>query len=171
VLKDLGLLSVSLAAAYTAWRCAAGQRERRTVLSALLSDISLLKLEICERLLPLPEALEKLSKEKVPCLRAFFSACAKEIRTCENVPFSEIWSLHARKELSEKLGAEELEAAAELGRFLGRYEAGQQREELEKAERRFEGFLRREQTQGAARGRLKAAVSLCAGAVAVILML
>ena len=44
-------------------------------------------------------------------------------------------------------------------------------EKLENAERSFESFLEREQTQGAARGRLKAAVTLCAGAVAVILML
>ena len=171
MLKSLGIFSVAAAAAYAAWLCAAGRRERRELLSALLSDISLLKLEICERLQPLPEALEKLSKEKVPCLRAFFSACAKEIRTCEDLPFAEIWSRNAQKELAEKLTAEELGALAELGLFLGRYGAEEQREKLENAERRFGGFFEREQTQGAARAGLKAAVTLCAGAVAVILML
>ncbi len=171
MLKSLGIFSVAAAAAYAAWRCAASRRERRQVLSALLGDISLLKLEICERLLPLPEALEKLSKEKVTCLRAFFSDCAKEIRTCEDQPFAEIWSRSAQKELAEELTAEELETLAELGRFLGRYGAEEQREKLGNAERRFEDFLERERRQGAARGRMKAAVSLCAGAAAVILML
>ena len=60
VLKSLGIFSVAAAAAYAAWLCAAGRRERREILSALLSDVSLLKLDICERLLPLPEALALL---------------------------------------------------------------------------------------------------------------
>lgn len=171
VLKALGLFFVAAAAVCAAGMCAAAQRERAELLSAMAGAVSLLRLELCERLQPLPQTLEKLAQEKQPRLRAFFAACAEDMSGCASLPFAEIWLRRAREQLSARLGEEELAAFCELGRFLGRYEAGEQRRELEKAEERFEAFRERERTQGAARGKLKAALSLCAGAAAVIMLL
>ena len=171
MLKLVGLLCIAAAFACAAVDSYFSSLRRRELLSGILGVLGAMRREICVRFLPLPETLEKLSKEKNLSLREFFSRCARDIRLREDVPFGEIWRSNAEKTMGEKLHREELETFCSLGSFLGCCSAAEQEREIEKAEKCFESFRESERVQGAVRGRLRAAVSLCIGAAAVILMM
>lgn len=114
---------------------------RVRVLSGFLSALSVMRSEIGERLTPIPELLDRLSKNSAPPLDAFFLACHYEKEQKADTQLSVIWLKNLRRAEYLKLKQNEKEVISEIGAVLGRYGADEQLKSLSQIMRRVETLL------------------------------
>jgi len=155
----LGLSSV--------WRMSARVR----VLTGLMAALEAMKSEICDRMTPLPELIEQLTREADPPLDRFFHRVAQEMAAIGMRSFYLIWK--AAVESSEELAltAGERQTLIDLGRSLGRYDTEEQRDAFAYALRRLEGHLRRTEEARREQGRVHTVLGIAAGVFVVMILL
>ncbi len=136
-------------------------KERVRVLETLRPAVERLRAEICWLQTPLPEALERLAREKGG-LFAGLAGCGERLR---NESFDALW----REALSAlALPAEETSVLTELGRRLA---SGDDPERaFAFALERLEQLRQTAREEARGKCRLSAALGLCAGALLVILL-
>lgn len=119
-MRWLGALLIVCASAGIGFRSAVELRARPRRLHALADGIRLLRSDICDRLLPLPEALLHAAESAPPALAGAFRHLGEAIGTDEHA-FAVLW--HAAFASLDPLRPEERNALFVLGEQLGKYDA------------------------------------------------
>lgn len=145
-------------------------RHRVRSFSALISALEIMKSEICDRLTPMPELLERLASESDSPADIFFRKCISKMSELGICSFSSIWksAVHQTPELG--LRGMELSVLTDLGSVLGRYDSEEQKSALTYAIRRLEVFLHKAEGEYSTQGKVKAVLGLAAGLMLVIIL-
>jgi stage III sporulation protein AB len=145
-------------------------RQRVSSLRVLSDALGVLRAELTERRIPLPELLERLAaRQRQPAAEFFGTVNVNLVR--RELPFSTAWEMALRETESLCLLPEELQAMENLGRQLGKSGAMQQGEAILAAEKKLALFLDLEERERMKKSRLRAAVGAGAGAMLAILLL
>ena len=155
----LGLSSV--------WRMSARVR----VLTGLIAALETMKSEICDRMTPLPELIEQLTREADPPLDRFFCRVAQEMTAIGQRSFYFIWKTAVEGSEELALTKEERQTLIDLGRSLGRYDTEEQRDAFAYALRRLESHLRRAEEARREQGRIHAVLGIAVGVFVVMVLL
>ncbi|MCL2843067.1 MAG: stage III sporulation protein AB [Oscillospiraceae bacterium] len=149
------------------WRMGARVR----ILSALIATLETMKSEICDRMTPVPELVDKLSEEAPPPVDMFFCKLRQAMGEIGIRSFYFLWkaALLASPEL--ELRDPEREALIALGQSLGRYDAAEQRDAFTYTQRRLESYLRHAEEERAKQGKVHAALGITVGVFVVIILL
>lgn len=149
------------------WRMGARVR----VLSALLATLETMKSEICDRMIPLPELVEKLSEEAPLPVDLFFCKLRQAMAEIGVRSFYFLWKATILASPELELREPEREALIALGQSLGRYDADEQRDAFAYTQRRLEGCLRHAEEERAKQGKVHAALGITVGVFVVIILL
>lgn len=137
-------------------------RRRARLLLAFVSALDVLKREICSRLTPLPDCVERLARGGPEPLRGFFTALCALFPQLGELGLGEIW----RRCLEPlDLPGAAREALSELGGALGRYDAAAQGVAIDRCRETLAALAARESERSAERDRLRLGLALCAGAL------
>lgn len=167
--KIVGGVMVVAAGAYAGLNAAQALRQRAAVLRGLETALTLMAAEVAERLTPLDEAAVLLADNPSPPVAAFFRRIAADAADADET-FSGRW----RRSLNcfrPPLAAQEYQALERLGAVLGRYSADYQGQMISAASVRIAQLAQAAESDAAGRGRMLAALGLCGGLFAVILLL
>lgn len=148
---------------------AGGLKARKKTLAGFISALTVMQSEICDLLTPMPELLERMTKQTDPPVCLFFIKCLDYMK--KQVVFSKAWERAARETSELKLNAEEVFALCELGMLLGRYDVEQQRTAIARALLRFEEYHRRSEEDLKGKGKVCAAMGVSAGLMLAIIMI
>jgi len=149
------------------WRLGARVR----VLSALLATLETMKSEICDRMTPLPELVEKLSEEAQPPVDLFFCKLRQTMEEIGIRSFYFLWKAAILASPELELRDPEQEMLIALGQSLGRYDAAEQRNAFTYTQRRLESCLRYAEEERAKQGKVHAALGITVGMFMVIILL
>ena len=121
MLKLLGVLLLAGGTAAAGF-CAAGQLTKRArALQALLGALELMERELSFRLTPMPELLERLSRQADPPADGLFAGCREGLSSLGERSLAELWKAGVRQP-ALLLEAEELALLDGLGQVLGSYD-------------------------------------------------
>lgn len=146
-----------------------GSRVRN--LQSLIMALEVMKNEICERLTPMPELLEMLSKETDAPINRIFKSCYKQMTALGSQSFYFIWKAAIEGTDGLELTADETKTLTDMGHVLGRYDTQEQRAAFSYATRRLEGFLRYAVDEKRSQGKVQAALGVAAGIFVVIILI
>ncbi|MGM9521646.1 MAG: stage III sporulation protein AB [Oscillospiraceae bacterium] len=146
-------------------------RARVSALEAVIASLDIMESEICSRLTPMREVLEKLSTEAPPPARALYVNAAEGMSALGRCSFSTIWSNAVKRTGELKLTEEEAGTLCELGLCLGRYDVREQAETIARVRRRMEAFLKRAEVERERDSKLHAFFGVASGLFAVIILL
>ncbi len=145
-------------------------RQRIRALRALAEALAVMRAELTERRIPLPELAERLAARQKQPAAEFFGAVTVNLLRRE-LPFSAAWELALRETEPLCLLPEERQAMENLGRQLGRGGADRQTEAILASEKKLALFLELEEREHMKKSRLRAALGVGAGAMLAILLL
>ena len=149
------------------WR----MRTRVRVISGLIAAVETMKSEVCDRMTPIPELMEQLTREAVAPVDRLFHRVAAEMAHIGVRSFYHLWkgAVEASREL--ELSEQEQQTLIDLGRSLGRYDTEEQRDAFAYTLRRLEGYLRKAEEERRGQGRVHAVLGIAAGVFVVIILL
>ena len=141
--KLAGVMLITLGTA--GWGLAGIRRLRRRAfaLRALTGSLELMESEICQRLTPMAELMERLGASAPPPVSRFYAEVLEGMKRVGEVAFPVIWRRAAENTPGLYLNEEECQALSELGLSLGRYDPEQQRSAIRYARRRLDAFAER----------------------------
>ena len=171
MLKLIGAAIVLFSCLAIGMESALGLRNGIRSLSSIVSSLSLLKDEICERLTPMPELLEYLSVRAEQPAASFYGNCLRALTSERADSFADSWRLAIQQTKELQLTPEEALCFAELGKVLGRYDADNQRETISQTQSRMMEYLRAAERERTQKGKVCAALGLSAGLMLVILFI
>jgi stage III sporulation protein AB len=146
-------------------------RRRAHALETLLRAFSLLRGEICDRLAPMPEVLNRLSRECEYPANALYRNVYDRLPRLGDAGFPELWREAVAVTQELMLTPNESAELCELSSTLGRYNVDEQRDAIERAQRRFEEFARAASDARDRDGKLFSALGIAVGAIVVILLI
>ena len=146
-------------------------RERVRSLASITAALGSVRCEICERLTPVPELFSMMSMEAAYPASALFRRAGKKMSELGSASFPEIWKLAVEETPELLLKPRESMALSDLGLTLGRYNADEQRREIDYMTRRFERFLREAEQEKARDSKMHALLGVTAGVFCVIILL
>ena len=146
-------------------------RRRAFVLRALTGSLELMESEICQRLTPMAELMERLGDAAPPPVSRFYAEVREGMERVGEVAFPVIWRRAAENTLGQCLNEEERQALSELGLSLGRYDPEQQRSAIRYARRRLDAFAERAAAERDRDSRVHAFLGIAAGIFAVLVLL
>ena len=146
-------------------------RERVRSLEAITAALGNVRCEICDRLTPLPEVISKLASEANYPASALFRKAEKKLSKLGSASFPELWREAVNETPELMLTKRENMAISDLGLTLGRYNADEQRREIEYMTGRFEKFLDEAETERKRDSKMHAALGVAAGVFCVIILL
>jgi stage III sporulation protein AB len=146
-------------------------RERVRSLSAITAALGIVRCEICERLTPVPELFVMMGKEAQYPASALFRRAERKMSELGIATFPQIWRLAVSETPELLLRPREATALSDLGLTLGRYNADEQRREIDYMKRRFEGFLRDAETERQRDSKMHALLGIAAGVFCVMILL
>lgn len=149
------------------WR----MRTRVRALTGLIAAVDTMKSEICDRLTPLPELVEQLTREAASPVDRLFHRTVQEMSELGIQSFYFLWknAVEASREL--ELTEPERQTLIDLGRSLGRYDTEEQRGAFTYALRRLEGYLRKAEEERTKQSRVHAVLGIVAGVFVVIVLM
>jgi stage III sporulation protein AB len=165
--------AILIIAGTTAWGVSGAMalRSRCADISSVRRALGAMEREICDRLAPMPDIAERLSKDADMPARAFFENVRSRMDELGSVEFSAIWR-HALADTPQlNLTGEELDVLGALSLVLGRYDTQEQRREIRYAASRFEEFSRRAELSRDRNGRVRAFLGVAAGVFAVLILI
>lgn len=170
MLKIIGAILVAAGAAASAFSMVSGLNRRARALRGLVAALDMMQAEISERLTPLPELMELLSKRAQGAAALLFKRAGAQMDTLGDRSFLMIWreALGLTPELY--LTDTEAELMLELGSVLGRYDAQAQGKVIAYTRRRLDGCLQQAEIERSERGRVCGALSLAAGLALIIIL-
>jgi stage III sporulation protein AB len=165
--------AVLITAGTAAWGIMGVLRLRRRVnsLSAIISALTAMKSEICDRLTPMPELLRQLEHEATYPASVLFANAAEKVPSLGSKPFSVLWRQAVLNTPELLLMPTEELVLTELGMVLGRYDVAEQRAAMTYAERRMEEFRSRAITDRDKNSKVRAFLGVAAGIFAVVILL
>ena len=146
-------------------------RRRAAVLHALAGALELMKREIYDRLTPMPELMRMLSDDTPAPAGLFFGRVHEKMQSLGRRPFSALWNAALEESPELMLRQEERGVLRELGLFLGRYDAGEQKSALTRVQRRLEEYARRADLERDAKARVHVFLGVAAGVFVSVLLL
>lgn len=169
--KLFGALLIILSCTLIGFKKSASLRNRARSLADIINALEVMRSEICTRLTPMPELIERLSREAPREAGRFFSLINGNLGALGRKSFSEIWTCSARNSVSLGLKAEETEAVVALGTYLGRFEAKEQETAINRCISRMEGFLDEARRESRVNGKLYSGLGLAAGLMLTIILI
>ncbi len=145
------------------WRC--------RCIEGLIESLQLMELEICSRLAPMREVLEKLSREAPKPVRGLYRRALEGMGEIGRRSFFSIWGDAVESSRELMLREEETELLRGLGLALGRYDVRDQAETISRVRRRMEGYLMRAEAERERDTKLNAFFGVASGIFAVIILL
>ena len=139
--------------------------------SAICSALGEIRGEICCKMTPLPEMLERLSKTASFPADALFRRASKKLPKLGRATFGEIWREAVEESPELLLRGDEKTALSALGSTLGHYDAQVQEREIDYLSRRFEAFLREADEEKKRDSKMYAALGVASGVFCVIILL
>jgi stage III sporulation protein AB len=146
-------------------------RSRVKNLGALISALSVMKSEICDRLTPMPELLKQLGNEATYPASLLFKNASDKMPSLGSRSFSAIWSQAVLNTPELLLTPQEALVLTELGMCLGRYDIGEQRSAIQYAQRRMDEYSRKAETDRERNSKVHAFLGVAAGLFAVVILL
>lgn len=146
-------------------------RRRVNILHAIAGAIEIMKSEVYDRLTPMPDLMRMLSEDTPYPVSAFFTRVREKMETLGRKPFSALWSAAIAESPELLLTDSERRALGELGYFLGRYDAGEQKSALVRVQRRMEEYARRAEAERDRKARVHAFLGVAAGVFVSVLLL
>ena len=146
-------------------------RERVRSLEAVAAALGAVRCEICERLTPVPELFLMLGKEAQYPASNLFRRAERKMSELGLATFPEIWRLAVAETPELLLKPREATALSDLGLTLGRYNANEQRREIDYIKRRFEAFLKEAETERVRDSKMHALLGIAAGVFCVMILL
>ena len=140
-------------------------------LGTLITALDVMHSEICTRLTPMPELLEKLTALSQYPVSLFFENCRKNMKNIENASFYRIWKLSVKETPELELTAEEEQAVGELGVMLGHYDVEEQSRAIIYTKRRVDAFLQKAVRERDTQSRMYAVLGLSSGLAVVIILI
>ena len=169
MLKLLGVLLLAGGTAAAGF-CAAGQLTKRArALQALLGALELMERELSFRLTPMPELLERLSRQADPPADGLFAGCREGLSSLGERALAELWKAGVRQP-ALLLEAEELALLDGLGQVLGSYDGEGQLAALAQTCAALERALAEARSERKRMGRVYQTLGLAAGAFLAILL-
>ena len=146
-------------------------KRRSDSLSSILSALSMMKSEICDRLTPLPELVEMLREDGQYPASALFTNVYSNMAQLGSTQFSTIWSRAVNKTPELMLNDRERTVLSELGKSLGKYNIEEQRSAILYAADRFSDYLKKAEASCAESSKMRAALGVAAGIFAVAILI
>jgi stage III sporulation protein AB len=155
-----------------AWGLSAVLRLRRrvAVLDSLCTALSTMRMEICDRMAPMPEIFKRLSAELPYPVSALFENLDRNMEHLGQYSFAEIWRASIEETDGLLLTPQEEFSLSELGLSLGKYRVEEQSAAIVCTLRRMERYADQAHADQKRDGRLHACLGVAAGIFAVILL-
>lgn len=170
-LRLLGAACVALACTVWGLLRAGSLRQRARTLYAVGCVLEQLISEISELRAPLPEILSLLKTEApVPC-RPWLSALSDALDAKPDARFSTLWQQTLETDAPPGLGAETVSQLGLLALSLGRYDAPEQCQALERCLRAVEREQVLAEEKARTQGKLYAGLGAAAGLLLVVLLI
>ena len=146
-------------------------RERVRSLASITAALASVRCEVCDRLTPVPELFSMLEHEAAYPASSLFRRAGRKMAELGTASFHEIWKTAVEETPELLLKPRESMALSDLGLTLGRYNADEQRREIDYMTRRFEGFLRDAEQEKTRDSKMHAILGVTAGVFCVIILL
>lgn len=169
MLKLLGALLVMGGALWWGLSAVGQLRRRVRVLEELRTSLVWLGEELTFRLTPLQRLLERLAREKPDPVGQFFQDALEGLRRDPEAGLYPSWR-RAMVGWLDGLKEEERQALLEAGQTLGRYDAKTQSQALARSARRLDAARAQAEEEARRLGRVYTALSVAAGAAAVLVL-
>ena len=143
-------------------------RIRVEFLRGIAGALALLRNELCESLLPVCEVLEALASDRASPSNKFFARC---FSLFESGDLKNAWVTAAMACGAWGMDSEECRILAGLDSVIGRYEAGKQRELIDRVIVYLDGRIKLAEEENRRQYKLRAALGLGSGLMLAILML
>lgn len=170
MLKALGALCVAAGAVASAFSMVSGLSRRAKALQHIVAALDIMQAEIGERLTPLPELVELLSKRAGGAAALFFTRVSGKMDTLGDRSFLMIWTEALGLTPELQLTDTEAELMLELGSVLGRYDAEAQVKAISYTRRRLDSCLQQAEIERSERGRVCGVLSVAAGLALIIIL-
>lgn len=171
MLKLMGAILLTAGATLWGFSGAKSLKDRAISLGALTSSIEIMGYELCDRLTPVPELFELLSKQAPKPACKLFQNAKSSIMNIGAVPFAELWHEAIRDTTELMLLEQEIQVLSELGFSLGKYDIGEQRKAVETARKQFQDFTKKAEEERDRNWKAQAFLGVTAGLFAVIILL
>lgn len=169
-MKAAGCALVIIAALMTGAESVKRDRERAGTLRELISSFIALRAEIVSRLSPTDCALKSVEASAKGQTADFYSDIIERMDGLGEQSFGEIWSSAAAKRLTA-LSDEELEAADEVGKCLGRYDGDTVAAVLDRAEKKLQSSLELFEARRRKEGGLRFLLPISAAVLLIVIIL
>ncbi len=170
MLKLLGGLLIMAGALWCGVSAVERLRRRVRVLEDLRASLVWLSEELTFRRSPLPKLLEQLARERSGPVELFYREALAGLSQDPEGGLQQSWRRAMVLQL-DFLREEERQVLVEVGKTLGRYDAGAQAQVLAQAARRLETIRAQAGEEARGLGRVYTALSLAAGAALVLMLL
>lgn len=171
MIKIIGAILLVGGATVLGISASAGITTRARVLAGFSRALNIMNSEIGERLTPLNELMQRLSKATITPLDVFFTQCADEMEKKPDIPFGLIWTKQLSRAEYLKLKPQEAEALYSLGNILGRYGADEQRAAISHTARCIESMSVAAERDRVRLGKLYAKLGVICGIAVVIVFI
>ncbi len=171
MIKFAGALLIIAGTAAIGGRSALRYRNRVRSLESLVSALGLMRSEICDRLTPMPELLEMLSREAGQPASRLFANVSRRMSELGARPFPDIWRQAVSDTPELLLSGREEACLSELGFSLGRYDVPQQRAAITYTARRMSDYAAAAERERSSNSRLHAFLGVAAGVLAVVVLI
>lgn len=146
-------------------------RGRSKALSVVVSALEIMKNEIGDRLTPIPELFELLSREAESPVSLLFENAKNGMQELGSCSFSKIWSDAVQSTPELMLNPNEELLLCELGMSLGKYNVEEQVSAIALTQKRFEAFAQKAEEERARDSKMHAFLGLASGVFAVIILI
>ena len=165
--------AIMLLCGCAAWGITAVMRLRRRtqVLDSLCMALTAMRMEICDRMAPMPEVFLHLSQELPYPAAALFENLSRDMEQLGRRPLADIWRRAIEETPGMLLTPQEELCLSELGLSLGKYRVQEQGAAIAYTLQRMERCADRAHEEQRRDGRLHACLGVAAGVFAVILLI
>ena len=145
-------------------------RRRETTARDFASALEQLAAMMSCELLPMPDALERLSDSAPETTRSFFKMCLHGMKELGDRPFSQIWK-QSLECCGAWLGGQERAVLVRAGQILGRYGLEAQLSAIGGSVHRLRSLADSSAAEVKEKGRVYTALGVCSGVMAVIVLI
>ena len=170
-MRYLGAIRVTLAGAGLGLRQRGALWARVRTLSALSTALELMRAEILDRLTPLPELAGRMQQAAPEAMRPFFRALSAQMDALGEEEPGRLWRQAAEETLARQLTDYELAQLCAPGEALGRFEAQEQGDSLQRAQRFFTQAAEEARCTAVRTGRVYLSLGTATGAMLAIVLL
>ena len=169
MIRMLGAVCLAAGPVWLGMSAAAELAHRERALGALCAGLELMERELSFRLTPMPELLERLSRQADPPADGLFAGCREGLSSLGERSLAELWKAGVRQP-ALLLEAEELALLDGLGQVLGSYDGEGQLAALAQTCAALERALAEARSERKRMGRVYQTLGLAAGAFLAILL-